>query len=290
MEGEEGWQHIDYNRDIELGERIGGGGAGVIYRGWYRSQPVALKTLFDPRVDENLKKEYLDELLIMSKLKHSNIVSFIGACMNPPNLCFVMELCQNSLYHLIHHDHVDYPVTERVRISLDIASAVEYLHETQRPAIIHRDLKTLNVLIADNGAAKICDFGLVKNTNTQAGTPAYMAPELFQNKSYNKSVDTYAFGILLWELFTGDIPFYMMAVMDIRQKVIEGGRPRIPASIPSRISSLLRRCWEHDRDERPDFTQIVDELYGITDSLPSAKYTDTIMMDSKDALDSLLRK
>jgi hypothetical protein len=64
----------------------------VIYKGWLRGEPVALKTLFDPRVDEKLKKEYLDELLVMSKVKHSNIVEFLGACMTPPNLCFVMEV------------------------------------------------------------------------------------------------------------------------------------------------------------------------------------------------------
>jgi serine/threonine protein kinase len=239
---DEGWTHIDFDREIELGERIGGGAVGIIYKGWFRDSPVALKTLFDPRVDDKLKREYMDELLVMSKLNHSNIVSFLGACMVSPNLCFVMELCQNSLHHFLHHERVAYSELDCVQISLDIASAMEYLH-AQRPAIIHRDLKSLNVLIAFNGAAKISDFGLVKNPNTQAGTPAYMAPELFQNKSFSKTVDAYAFAILMWELFSGDVPFYMMEIMDIRQKVIEGGRPRIPASIPSRISSLIRRCW-----------------------------------------------
>ena len=86
------WSHIDFDRDIECGDIIGGGGVGLIYKGWFRGEEVALKTLFNPRVDEKLKKEYMDELLIMSKLKHSNIVSFLGACMTPPNLCFVMEV------------------------------------------------------------------------------------------------------------------------------------------------------------------------------------------------------
>ena len=65
---------------------------GVIYKGWLKGEAVALKTLFDPRVDEKLKKEYMDELLVMSKLSHSNVVKFLGACMIPPNLCFVMEV------------------------------------------------------------------------------------------------------------------------------------------------------------------------------------------------------
>lgn len=100
-----GWAHIEFE-DIEMGERIGGGGVGVIYDGYYRGKPVALKTLFDSRIGADLKKEYMDELLVMSKLKHSNIVTFIGACMTPPNLCFVMERCQCSLFQLLHVDRI----------------------------------------------------------------------------------------------------------------------------------------------------------------------------------------
>jgi serine/threonine protein kinase len=95
------WQLIDFS-EIELGERIGGGGVGVIYKGFWKDQPVALKTLFDPRISEDLKKEYMDELLVMSKLNHSNIVKFMGASMTPPNLCFVMEICDCSLHDLLH--------------------------------------------------------------------------------------------------------------------------------------------------------------------------------------------
>jgi serine/threonine protein kinase len=112
---EGGWKHISFD-DVELGDVIGGGGAGVIYMGWYQDKAVALKTLFDPRVDENLKQEYLDELLVMSKLKHSNIVSFMGACMESPKLFFMMELCEGSLYNLLHVERFDFSEKERMRI------------------------------------------------------------------------------------------------------------------------------------------------------------------------------
>ena len=98
FEGEAGWMHIDFEREVQLGDLIGGGGVGMIYKGWYKDEQVALKTLFDSRIGEDLKKEYMDELLVMSKVKHSNIVKFLGACMKPPNLCFVMEMCECSLY------------------------------------------------------------------------------------------------------------------------------------------------------------------------------------------------
>ena len=79
---------------------------------------MALKTLFDPRVDETLKQEYLDELLVMSRLKHSNIVSFMGGCMTNPNLFFMMELCESSLYNLLHVDRVLFNERECMRIAV----------------------------------------------------------------------------------------------------------------------------------------------------------------------------
>lgn len=120
---------------------------------------------------------------------------------------------------------------------------MEYLHSL-RPAIIHRDLKALNVLKAYDGSLKVCDFGLVMVKNSQAGTPSYMAPELFQNRPFNKSVDVYAFGVLLWEVFTQEIPFYQFPVPDIRDKVLAGDRPKLPAyGFPAGIASLIQQCW-----------------------------------------------
>ena len=99
------WKAVDFD-EIEVGERISGGGVGEIHKGWYKGQAVALKTLFDPRINEELKKEYMDELIVMSKVNHSNIVKFLGASMVAPNLCFVMELCECSLSDLLHKHRI----------------------------------------------------------------------------------------------------------------------------------------------------------------------------------------
>jgi serine/threonine protein kinase len=91
---------------------------------------------------------------------------------------------------------------------------------------------------------KLCDFGLVSVRSTTAGTPQYMAPELLENKPFNKSVDVYAFGILLWEIFTQSIPFYMLSMEDLRSKVLNGERPEIPCyGCPMRCGDLIARCW-----------------------------------------------
>jgi serine/threonine protein kinase len=282
------WTHINF-KDLELGERIGGGGVGVIYSGYFGGERVALKTLFDTRVDEVLKKEYLDELLVMSKLKHSNIVSFMGACMTPPNLCFVMELCDNSLYNILHTDrHIEFTTHDAMQMAVDIGSAIEYLH-AQQPCIIHRDIKSHNVLRAKNGAMKLCDFGLVNSKITQAGTPSYMAPELLENKAFNKSVDVYSFGVLLNEVFTREIPFYMIDILEIRDKVIRGDRPRLPFSCPPKMLDLIQRCWDGSDKNRPDFTEIVDIAIEVSDTMPQHSHTHGLQAgESKDALDDLL--
>ncbi len=111
------WANVNFS-EIELAERIGGGGVGIIYKGWWGDRPVALKTLFDARISGDLKKEYMDELLVMSRLNHSNIVQFLGACMTPPNLCFIMELCDSSLFNILHVDRVRLSYTEKYQAAV----------------------------------------------------------------------------------------------------------------------------------------------------------------------------
>jgi hypothetical protein len=113
--GLSGWANVNFG-EIELGDRIGGGGVGIIYKGWWRNEPVALKTLFDARIGQDLKQEYMDELLVMSKIEHSNIVKFMGACMTPPNLCFIMELCDTSLFNQLHVEKIKFTMQDNLQI------------------------------------------------------------------------------------------------------------------------------------------------------------------------------
>ena len=213
----------------------------------------------------------------------------MGACMTPPNLCFVMELCETSLYNILHVNREDFTERDAIQCAIDVGSAIEYLH-AQKPVIIHRDIKSHNILRALNGAMKLCDFGLVNSKVTQAGTPCYMAPELLDNKTFNKSVDSYAFGVLLGELHTKEIPFNMINVMDIRDRVINGDRPRAPTfGCSPRMIKLIKECWAQDSADRPDFTTIVDELIEVSDSIQEYKATEGLG-GGGDALDGLLAK
>ena len=106
----------------------------------------------------------MGELLVMSKLSHPNIIKLIGASVVVPRLCLVMELCDCSLFDLLYNRKRTHPLTKREKVAfcLDIANGIGYLHLNCRPPIIHRDIKTLNILYSSNGCMKICDFGIVQ--------------------------------------------------------------------------------------------------------------------------------
>eukprot|EP01006_Ploeotia_vitrea_P011275 TRINITY_DN30007_c0_g1_i1.p2 TRINITY_DN30007_c0_g1~~TRINITY_DN30007_c0_g1_i1.p2 ORF type:complete len:302 (-),score=8.27 TRINITY_DN30007_c0_g1_i1:1123-2028(-) len=286
-----GWDNIDFN-EIEVGKKIGGGGIGVIHHGYFRNSPVAIKTLFNPRVTNEVKQEYMDELLVMSKLKHSNIVTFLGACMTPPNLCFVMELCDCSVFEMLHVNREYIDEREGLRIATDVGYAMEYLHSL-KPVVIHRDLKTHNILRDQNGVYKICDFGLVMVKNAQAGTPAYMPPELLLNKSFNRAVDVYSFGIVFNEILTNEIPFTQLDVGEVRRRIIDGERPALPSlhggSRPTRTVQLITKCWHQKPEQRPTFSYVVDELLAIAEEMPAQNATKNVGSNGGDALDDLLR-
>ena len=101
-----------------------------------------------------------------------------------------------------------------------------------------------------------------------AGTPNYMAPELFLAKAYSTPVDVFAFGVLLNELFTREVPWDGYQPLDIKDKVVAGQRPRVATTTPRACESLLHRCWHHDAKLRPPFEQVEQAVRDIQDSLP----------------------
>ncbi|KAL4172009.1 hypothetical protein KRP22_007185 [Phytophthora ramorum] len=257
------WENIQLS-DLTVCETIGGGGVALVHRGIYRKQSVALKTLFDPRVDEALKQEFMDELLVMSKLKHPNVVTLIGACLEPPNLCMVMELCDHSLSHLLHDTNTYLSPQQLTRIAAEVANGMRFLH-SRRPAVIHRDLKSANVLLDAKGVAKLCDFGLVRTKFTTAGTPSYMPPELLSGQPFSKSVDVFMFGILLWEIFSRDVPFRGYDVSDIRRRVLAGERFRVPTvDCPRECQELMKQCWDGEPSCRPTFEEVYETLHNVS--------------------------
>ncbi|KAI5555565.1 hypothetical protein BDE02_19G090700 [Populus trichocarpa] len=195
---------------------IGEGGFGKVYLGNLKDgRQVAVK-LFSQSSRQGYK-EFLSEVQLLMIVHHRNLVSLVGYCNEHENMAVVYEYMANGNLkeQLLENSTNMLNWRERVQIAVDAAQGLEYLHNGCRPPIVHRDLKSSNILLTENLQAKIADFGLSKAFATEgdshvitnpAGTPGYIDPEFRASGNLNKKSDVYSFGILLCELITGQPP------------------------------------------------------------------------------------
>ncbi|KAK6127640.1 hypothetical protein DH2020_038619 [Rehmannia glutinosa] len=208
--------------DIALGERIGLGSYGEVYRGDWHGTEVAVKKFLDQDITGDSLEEFRSEVRIMKRVRHPNVVLFMGAVTRPPNLSIITEfLPRGSLYRLIHRPNNQLDERRRLRMALDAARGMNYLHNCT-PVIVHRDLKSPNLLVDKNWVVKVCDFGLSRmkhstflSSRSTAGTAEWMAPEVLRNEPSNEKCDVYSFGVILWELCTLRQPWGGMNPMQV---------------------------------------------------------------------------
>ena len=185
----------------------------------------------------------------MGNVRHPNIVLFLGACTKPPKLCIVLEYCENgSLWTLLHFTKIDIPWKTKKKYALDIAKAVNYLH-CLSPQLLHRDLKSLNVLLDHKNTCKLADFGwarIKENVMTgKIGTYQWMAPEVIACNAYTEKADVFSFGIIMWEIACRKPPYYGIEAKEVANRVVnEGMRPSIKdGDAPYSWINLMKRCW-----------------------------------------------
>jgi predicted Ser/Thr protein kinase len=258
---------IPYER-LKLEKKIGGGGSGLVYKGRWQNTDVAIKQLFSVEFDPRSKLEFIRETSIMATLRHPNIVAFFGVCLEP-ECCIVMEyMSEGSLYNLLHSNK-ELTWLARCHIALDVGRGLAFLHEKD---VIHRDLKSLNVLLNKKGQAKLADFGLSKVKDASSatkgvkGTLRWMAPELFEEElgteiGYTKKADVYSYGVIMYEIASQNDPFDEIKIEGkVIQKVLNGERPEKPKDCPGVYQTLLNRCWAQRANERPEMNVVVDTL------------------------------
>ena len=175
------------------------------------------------------------------------------------------------MFDLLHGNRSDFFTTySRIAMCLSVCRGLLYLHSEIK--LIHRDIKSHNILVTGDDHSpvlKLCDFGLVRTRNTTAGTPNYMAPELFGNEPFDKSVDVYAFALVMWEVFTQTLPFRGYDAEDISRVVREGERPEIPTiDVPVECRDIMKRGWSGERSERPSFEEIERTLSDVLERTP----------------------
>lgn len=263
-----GVMEVDYH-EVQVGEQIGQGGFSVICKGKWRGTPAAVKKIFDPVITEELLAEVQNEVRMLSLFRHPNIVLLMAICSKPPDLALVFEhAARGSLYDVLHVENQPMSVGVRLRIARDVACAMAFLHSS---GVVHRDLKSYNILLDEQLHVKLCDFGLARfkadlgiGAMQYSGTPAYMSAELFLKKPYDEKVDVFAFGTLLWEIVTREVPYDGLDPSDIKDRVVGEQPLKMPFGTSKTIVQLVEDCRRLDSSKRPDFEYILAALDGIS--------------------------
>lgn len=314
--------------DLETVKPIGEGAFGTVFQGRWQQTDVAIK-LLDKNVllqigktlsstqqapalrssssapNEPSQQEIPPEVLhtlqrevsIMMKIRHPNTILFMGICLSPP--CIVTEYCEKgSLLDLLKlareipalAAQLTWP--RRIQMALDAARGMLCLH-SHKPTILHRDLKSPNLLVDKHWHVKVTDFNLSKLTDLEiqnvqssvvANNPRWHAPEIIKQHNYSIASDVYAFGLILWELLTWDLPFDGLTSYQIVIELSQGHRPEIPGrysteliggDVPSagekRYKDLIRQCWAEQPEDRPTFAEVTVALKEIEIALEESE-------------------
>ncbi|KAE8653925.1 hypothetical protein F3Y22_tig00117056pilonHSYRG00512 [Hibiscus syriacus] len=246
------WLEISWD-ELHIKEHVGAGSFGTVHRAVWHGSDVAIKVFTDEDFHDNQLEEFLREVAIMKRVRHPNVVLFMGAVLKRPHLSIVTEyLPRGSLYRIIHRPAAGetLDLRRRLRMALDVAKGINYLH-CLTPPIVHWDLKSPNLLVDKNWTVKVCDFGLSRfkadtfvSSKPVAGTPEWMAPEVLRGEPSNEKSDVYSFGVILWELVTMQQPWSGLSPAQVVGAVaFQNRRLAIPPTISPKLASLMYSCW-----------------------------------------------
>jgi hypothetical protein len=283
-------QNINFS-EITLGRMIGEGAFGKVHEGKWRGKSVAVKLLICQDLRSDILNEFQSEVEIMSVLRHPNICRLLGACMDPPHRALVVELLQRgSLWGVLRMNRKSIDQEMRSRFIYDTAKGMSYLHHFERP-ILHRDLKSPNLLVDKNFNIKLSDFGLarvkahVQTMTGNCGTVQWMAPEVLGNQKYTEKADVFSFGIVIWEIVTGECPYDGMSQIQAALGVLNRNlRPNIPRDCPPFFSRLMKACWNRQPELRPSFPHIVNAFRTYQSSISESRATSSAAASAKAAM------
>ncbi|XP_012875888.1 PREDICTED: tyrosine-protein kinase Fer [Dipodomys ordii] len=258
------------HEDVTLGELLGKGNFGEVYRGTLKDKTsVAVKTCKED-LPQELKIKFLQEAKILKQYDHPNIVKLIGVCTQRQPVYIIMELVPGGDFlSFLRKKKEEIKVKQLVKFSLDAAAGMLYLESKN---CIHRDLAARNCLVGENNVLKISDFGMSRQEDggvySSSGLKQipikWTAPEALNYGRYSFESDVWSFGILLWETFSlGVCPYPGMTNQQAREQVERGYRMSAPQHCPEDISKIMMRCWDYKPENRPKFSDLLKELTAI---------------------------
>lgn len=268
-------------QNVTIFEQIGNGKTATVYRGLLRGKEVAVKELRTPwsKLTAWEQESLRREIEIMKELKHPLLVNLLGVQMSGNNLGLITDLCKGGdLFSLLHnHDDFDLELDMQVKILLDVAQAMAFLHGVT-PKVVHRDLKSLNILLLnpvlsrhDAVSIKVCDFGQARKLGVAPGTKCvgtqhWMAPEICSGDPYDHHADVFSFAMVMFEVCCREVPFEELSAAKVAITVASGGRPdmeAVPPDCPAQLVYLMVRCWAQDPLDRPEFPKAVAALNNL---------------------------
>eukprot|EP00928_Gymnodinium_smaydae_P082838 TRINITY_DN66114_c0_g1_i1.p1 TRINITY_DN66114_c0_g1~~TRINITY_DN66114_c0_g1_i1.p1 ORF type:complete len:354 (-),score=59.67 TRINITY_DN66114_c0_g1_i1:54-1061(-) len=287
--------------DLTLEKKLGCGCTAEVFKGTYKGKIVAIKQIYrgsDARDKRDggkkpvrLEIAFAREVTVLSKIQHENLVKFYGVCFADAHLRVVTDFCGGgTLFEFLHEgeDEQELLWSQKFKMCHDVASGMHYLH-TFKPPIIHRDLKSLNLLLAEEvhgnelPHVKISDFGLSRMKDLEAeweqltksaGTCHWMAPEVCTGK-YDLKADVYSYAMVLFEIICLEIPFEEEEGADVIKIILGGGRPTleaVPPDCPQELERLMIACWQQGPADRPssaDILKILSECEPVIKKMPS---------------------
>ncbi|XP_062160699.1 integrin-linked protein kinase 1 isoform X1 [Alnus glutinosa] len=275
---------------------------GTFHRASWRGIQVAVKRLGDEVIsDEDKVRAFRDELALLQRIRHPNVVQFLGAVTQSSPMMIVTEYLAKGDLAAFMKKKGQLKAQTAVRFALDIARGMNYLHENKPEPIIHRDLEPSNILRDDSGHLKVADFGVSKLMTVKEDRPLtcqetscrYVAPEVFSNKEYDTKVDVFSFALILQEMIEGQQPFSAKQENEVTKVYALKERPpfRAPAKRYGHgLKELIEECWSENPAKRPTFRQIIRKLESIHNSFGHPRHWKVAPLRCFQNLEAMLKK
>ena len=251
--------------DLNIDVALGCGGFGTVFKATRlsTSELLAVKEVRSDKLSMSTWASLYSEVATMTNIHHRYVLELVGTHVKEPYRIITRFCPGKSLFDRLHRGQSPLSPQRLTMIAYQVAEGMRFLHSH---CIVHRDLKTMNILLDENDAAKIADFGLAGVMRDKdevlmggVGTPHYTAPEVLERKRYGPKVDTYSYGVILWEMAVKQIPFREKTHQEIYDHVVtHGWRLPLNNSIPEPLKKLINRCWSQNPNDRPEFSEIVE--------------------------------
>jgi len=259
---------------LQMGEMVGQGGFSIVYLCRLVDGRDAVAKVIKGGLSPSDTLLLRNEIAIWSRLSHPNLLSFIGTALGTDTCAIICEYCSGGSLYERHRQNLQLGKPPLGRDALvgqlvQVARGMEYLHSLRPHPVLHRDLKSHNILVAHDGRLVVADFGLARfhvtanaaEMTAETGSYRWMAPEVIRHEPYDERCDVYSFGVLGWEMVTYSIPFLHQTPVQAAIGVARDSlRPPLPEHTPEDVKAILESCWHRQPGERPDFSTLVSKL------------------------------